>query len=359
VTERNTKANVGVIFGGRNSEHDVSLASAASTVQHLDRARYDVTLIRIAQDGEWAVSKEYAPAGVYSTEDLERLTPTTGVPIAVSVARVLEALTAVDVVMPVLHGPFGEDGTLQGLLELADVPYVGNGVLASAAAMDKDVTKRLLSSAHLPVSASTVLQWPGAVVAQDELDKLGLPLFVKPARAGSSVGVSRVDKWDQLETAIAEARAHDSKVLVEEAVLGREIDVAVLEHPDGSIKTGPALEISVSADRSFFDHKAKYADPGTRFAIPAPLDSETSARLHALALEVFETLGCRGLARVDLFLREDGSLVVNEVNTFPGLTPASQFPRIWQAADLGYAELLDILIATALTSQSARGQLAK
>jgi D-alanine-D-alanine ligase len=347
VTQPSAKATVGVVFGGRSSEHDVSLASAASVVQYLDRATYDVTLVRIAPDGEWSVAKEPAPAGTYSPQDLAHLTPAAGAPVAVSLARALEALVDVDVVMPVLHGPNGEDGTLQGLLELADVRYVGNGVLASAAAIDKDVTKRLLSAAGLPVADSTVLQWPEAAVAQDELDKLGLPLFVKPARAGSSVGVSRVERWDQLPAAIAEARAQSPKVLVEEAVTGREIDIAVLEHPDGRIETGPALEISVSADRAFFDHTAKYADPGTRFAIPAPLDSDTSARLHTMALEVFETLGCRGLARVDLFVREDGSLVVNEVNTFPGLTPSSQFPRIWEAAGLGYAALLGIMVETA------------
>ncbi|WP_326688200.1 MULTISPECIES: D-alanine--D-alanine ligase family protein [unclassified Streptomyces] len=349
MSEYGAKKTVAVMFGGRSSEYDVSVASAASVATHLNRSRYEVIPVRITPDGEWAVGTDRESAGRFEAQDLIKLTPSSGTPVARSVADALNAMGSADVVIPVFHGPYGEDGLLQGLLEMAGIPYVGNGVLASAASMDKDVTKRLLSSTGLPVADSVVLEESRTSLSPEERERLGLPVFVKPARAGSSMGVSRVERWEELPDAIAVARKLDTKVLVEEAVIGREIDVAVLQYPDGQAKAGPALEISVGADRRFFDHSAKYGDPSTRFDIPAQLDERTATRLSELALNVFKTLDCRGLLRADFFLKEDGTLVVNEVNTFPGLTQASQFPQIWQAAGLDYPELLDVLIEAALS----------
>ncbi|WP_326687238.1 MULTISPECIES: D-alanine--D-alanine ligase family protein [unclassified Streptomyces] len=351
MSERGAKKTVVVMFGGRSSEYDVSVDSGAAVTTHLDRSRYEVVPVRITPDGEWVAGKDDASLSHYDAQDLIRLTPSSGAPVRRSIAEALNVMASADVVIPVFHGPYGEDGLLQGLLEMADIPYVGSGVLSCAVGMDKDVTKRLLSSAGLPVAASVVLDEESQTsLSQQERERLGLPVFVKPATAGSSMGVSRVESWDALPEAIAKAQELDTKVLVEEAVPCREIDVALLAYPDGRVEAGPALEISVGAGRGFFDHSAKYADHSARFDIPAQLDEQTAIRVRDLALNVFKTLGCRGLLRADFFLKEDGSLVVNEVNTFPGLTAASQYPQVWKAAGLDYPELLDVLIETAIST---------
>ncbi|MBB5873983.1 D-alanine-D-alanine ligase [Allocatelliglobosispora scoriae] len=316
-----------VIYGGRSGEHDVSLASATSILTHLDRSVYDVTEVLITRGGEWVVGGE--PLGMGSA---------------------LRRLAEQDVVFPALHGPYGEDGTIQSVLELIGVPYVGSGVLASAAGMDKEFTKKLLVAAGLRVAAGVVLRGPQSTVAPADRELLGLPVFVKPARAGSSLGVSRVDDWAALPDALALARRSDGKVLVEAAVRGREVDVAVLEHPDGRVTAGPPLEIRVSGP-DFFDYDAKYAG-GAVFDIPARLDPAVTELLRERAVRAFGALECRGLLRVDFFLPADGSEpVVNEVNTFPGFTAASQFPRMWAEAGLPFPRLLDTLIATALPTR--------
>ncbi|GAB2748148.1 D-alanine--D-alanine ligase family protein [Kitasatospora kifunensis] len=348
------RIRVVVLFGGRSGEHDVSCASAAGIITHLDRARYAVWPVRITTAGEWVPGPEDLPTGLYGPDDLKRLLPGRSTPGWVGLADALPILATADVVVPALHGPYGEDGTLQGLLETLGVPYVGNGVFASAAGMDKDITKRLLASAGLPVAASVLLHGPAGQLPAPEREWLGLPAFVKPARAGSSLGVTRVERWAELDAALAGARTFDSKVLVEEAVLGREVDVAVLEHPDGRLEVGPALEIRVGGGQPFFDYAAKYQDQETRFEIPARLPEPVSERLREMAVEVFEALGCSGLLRIDFLLRDGTDPVVNEVNTFPGFTAASQYPRIWAEAGLPYAELLDVLIATALADGRAK-----
>lgn len=246
-----------------------------------------------------------------------------------------------------MHGRNGQDGIVQAMLELIGVPYVGSGVLAGAAAMDKDVTRRLLASAGLAVTDTTVLTGDATVSTADR-DRLGLPVFVKPARCGSSIGVSRVTEWDQLPDAIAAARGHDVKVLVEPEAAGREIAVAVLEYPDGRLVTGPALEITVSARRPFFDYLAKYADRDTTLQVPATLDPAVEALLHEQALLAYRVLDCRGHARIDFFVDENGRPVLNGVNTAPGLTAASQVPRIWAAEGLAFPDLLSVLVQTAL-----------
>ncbi|RKN13546.1 D-alanine--D-alanine ligase [Micromonospora musae] len=351
-----------VLYGGRSSEHEVSRRSAASILAHLDREAYQVTEVLIGRDGQWQVDRE-----------------------PVTLPAALAVLAAQDVVFPALHGPYGEDGSVQSMLEWLGVRYVGNGVFAGAAGMDKAVTKKLLSAAGLRVAAGVTLG-PGEFLSRADQRRLGLPVFVKPARAGSSIGVSRVDEWWQLPTALLLARGADPKVLVERAVPGREVDVAVLEHPDGRIEAGPPLEITVPPTSAFFDYSAKY-DGGAVFQIPAELDPATTRLVQDRAIRAFHALGCRGLLRVDLFLPDPGPAqgsatgdgadggdqngngpngngggaggdgdgwvgdpaepVVNEVNTFPGFTSASQFPRIWAQAGIAFPDLLDILIAGA------------
>ncbi len=312
-----------VLSGGRSGEHEVSRLSAQSILAHLDPAAYTVADIVIAPDGTWRVDGSACGFG-----------------------HALSVLAAQEVVLPALHGPYGEDGTVQSMLEYVGVPYAGNGVFASAAGMDKEFTKKLLAAEGIGVT-------PGTVVRRGEQvpTELTFPLFVKPARAGSSLGVCRVGEAAELLGALATARLSDDKVLLEPEVRGREIDVAVLQYPDGRVQAGPPLEIHVAGD-GFFDYTAKYSG-GARFDIPAALDPRTTCLLQELAIRAFHALDCRGLLRVDFFLPHDGVPVVNEVNTFPGFTAASQYPRIWAAAGVPFPKLLDILIACALSPVTA------
>jgi D-alanine-D-alanine ligase len=343
---------VAVIFGGQNTEHAVSLKSAASVMQYLDRGRYEVMPVRITIEGEWIVGTDRSVATVDETT-LRLMTPDP--PVALSAAeslfRAIDAIRGVDVVFPVLHGAFGEDGTVQSVLELAGVAYVGSGVLASAASMDKEFTKKILAADGIAVADGVVLRERETVTAT-ERKRLGLPVFVKPSRGGSSIGVSRVDDWARLDAAVEVARLSDAKVLVEAAVPGREVDVGVLQMPDGRIVASPPLEIRVATGHAFFDYQAKYQHGITDFQVPADLPPEETQRLQEEAVRVFRSLGCAGLLRVDFFLAADGSLTVNEVNTMPGLTAMSQFPRMWQAAGTPYPELLDLLVRTALSRRS-------
>jgi D-alanine-D-alanine ligase len=355
------RIRVALIFGGRSGEHDVSCYSAAGMLSHLHAERYEVVPIWITPEGRWVVGSDKPRTGAVDVPLLLSMTPyePDGIPedLRAPLHSILDALTVlrtVDVVLPALHGPFGEDGTLQSLLASAGVPYVGNGVLTSATGMDKEHTKKLLRAAGLEVTDAVVLRQGRDTLTDEERARLGLPVFVKPAHGGSSLGVSRVDDWAELPAAIAIARKSEDKVLVEAAVLGREVDLAVLEHPDGRVLAGPALEISVTAEHEFFDYQAKYSGAGSAFDIPARLAPEIADQLAEQAVRVFETLGCVGLLRVDFFLRNGVSPVVNEVNTLPGLTPHSQFPQIWEAAGVSYAELLDILITTALVRRARR-----
>jgi D-alanine-D-alanine ligase len=344
---------VAVVFGGRSGEHDVSVHSAESVLANLDRDRYDVVQVKITPEGIWKIDAEGdellsghgSEVAVVDAAPADMWQSLTG---AVAVLR------TVDVVLPVLHGAYGEDGTIQSLLEIAGIPYIGNGVIASAVGMDKEFTKKILAADGLPVAKSVVVHASAPTIPMDRVMGLGLPVFVKPARSGSSLGVSKVDSWDKLETAVAEAMAVDSKVLIEEAVIGREVDLGVLEHPDGRLEAGPPLEIRVTSGHVFFDYDAKYSDTATVFDIPAKLAPELTTRLQDYAVRVFESLGCSGLLRIDFFLRDGVEPVINEVNTFPGFTAASQYPQIWRAAGLEFPALLDILIATALSRAAQR-----
>jgi D-alanine-D-alanine ligase len=349
---------VAVVFGGRSTEHAISCVSAGSVLAALDPARYEVVPVGITPKGAWVLTTGDPSALRIDGRTLPQVDagtavvlpgdPTAGGLVVVEPGEGARVLHGVDVVFPVLHGAYGEDGTVQGLLEMAGVPYVGSGVLGSAVAMDKEFTKKLLAAEGLPVGPYAVLR-PGAAVP--DLTGLGLPVFVKPARGGSSIGISRVSDLADLPAAIATAREVDPKVLVEAAVPGREIELAVLEGRDG----GPP-EVSVPAEirltgRDWYDFEAKYLDDVSSLEIPAALPPSVASELRALAARAFTALDCAGLARVDFFVGPDGECTINEVNTMPGFTPISVFPQAWAASGLSYPELVDRLIETA----AARG----
>jgi D-alanine-D-alanine ligase len=354
------RIRVAVVYGGRNSEHSISVVSAGAVIAALDPARYEVIPIGITREGEWVLTSAEPKAFEISGRTL----PTVDADAVGNAAVVLPAdssgsrvvplgdagtITGFDVAFPVLHGRFGEDGTIQGLFELAGVPYVGAGVFASAAAMDKEFAKKLFAASGLAVGAYVVVRGDDKV-SRDDLEHLGLPLFVKPARAGSSVGISKVREWDQLPEALELARAHDNKVLIEAAVVGREIEIGVLESRDAGGRPSASVpaEIRLVGDHDWYDFEAKYLDDACEFDVPAHLDADTTERVQAAAIAAFEAIDCAGLARVDFFLRPDGELIVNEVNTMPGFTPISMFPRVWAATGITYPDLVDRLVQTAL-----------
>jgi len=348
------RIRVAVVFGGRSGEHAVSCLSAGSVLGHLDLELFDVTAIGIKPDGAWV---QVDPALVLETHGSDLPSVSGGAAVVLPGDPTSSSLVSldgvggsldVDVVFPVLHGPFGEDGTIQGLLELAGLPYVGPGVLASAAGMDKEFTKKLLAAEGMPLGEHVVLRRGRQTLAADERELLGLPVFVKPARAGSSLGVSRVDSWADLDAAIALARKSDPKVLVEAAMIGREIECGVLEFPDGRLEASPTAEIRVAAAYDFYDFSAKYLDDVATFDIPAGLPDEVNEQIRTLAVRAFQALDAQGLARVDFFVTDEGRLVVNEVNTMPGFTPISMYPRMWAAAGMSYQDLLTVLIRTAI-----------
>ena len=351
------KINVAVVFGGRSSEHAISCVSAGNVLAAIDRSVYDVTPIGISTNGHWllqlgqerlAITDGHLPA-VDSGEELT----VTSVPGAAFVRADRSPLANVDVVFPVLHGPWGEDGTIQGLLELASIPYVGSGVYASSASMDKVHMKAAFRAAGIEVGPYEVVtdrQWRsdrGAVLQR--LSAMVFPVFVKPARAGSSVGITKVRQADELAAAVEFARSHDPKVIVEQSIEGiREVECAVLVHSDGAPRASVLGEIRVHSDHDFYDFEAKYLDDGADLIVPADVHPDLAARVQAVAIAAFEALDCEGLARVDFFIRDDGMVLVNEVNTMPGFTPISMFPRLWAATGVDYPQLIDMLIRDAL-----------
>ena len=329
---------VAVLAGGRSSEHEISLASARSVVEALDPARYETQLIEIGRDGAWALPPapgQAALPGVGGT-----------LPIPTSVSP--SALGAVDVVFPILHGPFGEDGTVQGLLELAGVPYVGSGVTASALCMDKDLFKAVLRDRGIPVARSVTLR-PGDATE----NPFGYPVFVKPARLGSSVGISTARSPAELDAAVALAFRHDDKVLVEEFQPGVEVEVGVL----GNREPVASVVGEIVAHADWYDFAAKYAAGGMDLIVPARLPGETIERVRQLAVESFVATDCEGMARVDFFVRPDGQVVVNELNTIPGFTATSVYAKLFAESGVPYAELLDRLVELALERHERRKDL--
>lgn len=354
MTER---IRVAVVFGGRSSEHAVSCVSAGSILAHLDPERFDVIPVGITPAGAWVLSDADADALRFADRSLpsvpEKPSDLAFLPGAELVSLASDeagsVLGGVDVVFPVLHGPYGEDGTLQGLLEMVGVPYVGAGVLASAAGMDKEFAKKLLAADGLPVGDFHVLRQRETEVPSDVLHRLGLPLFVKPARGGSSIGITRVTDLTELPAAIAEARKWDPKVIIEAAVIGREVEIGVLERPDGTVAASAIAEIEMAADaeHSFYDFETKYLDDRAQYTVPANLTEDEAALIRDLAVRAFHAFDCQGLSRVDFFQTPDGP-VINEVNTMPGFTSTSMYPRMWAESGVDYAELLTLLIDTAL-----------
>ncbi|MFI8088700.1 D-alanine--D-alanine ligase family protein [Streptomyces sp. NPDC086080] len=363
------KPRVAVVFGGRSSEHGISVVTAGAVLNAIDRTKYDVLPIGITQDGRWALTAD-EPERMAITD---RRTPsvdeiaessegTVVLPVDPADREVVhsepgsvpKALGEVDVVFPVLHGPYGEDGTLQGLLELSGVPYVGSGVLASAVGQDKEYMKRVFTSFGLKVGPYLVIrprEWETDESAARKkiigfAGEHGWPLFVKPARAGSSIGITKVDDLSGLDEAIAEAQRHDPKILVEAALRGREIECGVLEFEDGPRASVPA-EIPPPDAHAYYDFEAKYID-STPGLVPAPLTEEETAEVRRLAVEAFDAASCEGLVRADFFLTEGGEFVINEINTMPGFTPISMYPQMWQATGVSYPELVDRLVQAAL-----------
>lgn len=336
---------VAVLAGGRSSEHDISVASARSVVAALDRDRYETVVVEIDKAGRWELSSGEG-------SDPTGLTPsaTSSVETLPVVARSAPAATLgqVDVVLPILHGPFGEDGTVQGLLELAGVPYVGAGVAASALCMDKDLCKAVLRDRGIPVARNVTLRAGDAVE-----HPFAYPVFVKPARLGSSVGISKVRDESELETAVALARRHDDKVLVEEGVDGVEVECGVLGNRDPIASA--VGEIVAHAD--WYDYAAKYDVGGMDLVVPARISPESDARVRQLAVESFVATECEGMARIDFFVRQDGEVIVNEINTIPGFTATSVYAKLFEEAGISYAELLDRLIELALERHARRSQL--
>ncbi|MDP4014912.1 MAG: D-alanine--D-alanine ligase family protein [Candidatus Nanopelagicales bacterium] len=361
---RTPRARVAVLFGGRSSEHAISCVSAGGILKAIDRTIYDVVPIGITPSGQW----------VRESDNADRLAIIDGVlpSVAPDGHRAILSLDhstrgiwfetpggerqfeAVDVVFPVLHGANGEDGTIQGVFEIAGLPYVGSGVFASAACMDKGHAKPLLASQGIPVGSWYAFHARSWAVAPeqmlDRISQLGMPLFVKPSRAGSSVGVSKAHDQQELVSAIELALRHDPRVIVEAAVEGaREIECGVLVGPDGVARASVCAEIRVREGHEFYDFGAKYLDDSAELIVPARLPGQVEKTVQDLALQAFAVMGCEGLARVDFFVGADGRVVLNELNTMPGFTPISMYPRMWAASGVEYADLIDTLIQEALS----------
>ncbi|MGE5691314.1 MAG: D-alanine--D-alanine ligase family protein [Pseudomonadota bacterium] len=337
------RVRVAVLMGGRSSEHAISLASARSVVAELDPARYEVVTIEIGRDGSWALAAGTEPPTLEAGGG-DRL------PVPLADPPVAQALTDVDVVLPVLHGPFGEDGTVQGLLELAGVPYVGAGVAASALCMDKDLFKAVLRDRGIAVARHRALRLGDPVE-----NPFGYPVFVKPARLGSSVGISKVHDESELGPAVELARRHDEKVLVEEFVAGTEVECGVL----GNQRPAPIASVvgEIVPHAEWYDYDAKYEAEGSDIVVPARIPDEVAARVQEIAVEAFVATECEGMARVDFFATPDGGVVVNEINTIPGFTSTSVYARLFEASGIPYAELLDRLVELALERHERRRSL--
>ena len=357
------KIRVGLLFGGRSVEHEVSLSSATSICPALDAERYDVSLIAIDHEGRWRLGagSDLLPEQAIHGEEVNlpavpgsSLTP-------VDPGAAADSTHSLDVVFPIIHGRGGEDGKLQGLLEMAEVPYVGSGVLSSAVQMDKDVARRLLAASGLPVVPDVVLRTVDPSTPQERrsaaeaaVDALGLPVFVKPANSGSSIGISKASDLSSLLESIDRAARFDTKVVIEKAVDAREIEVAVLGNacPEASVPG------EIVPNQEFYDYEAKYLNESTELLVPAPLPEDLSKRIRSLALEAFQALEGEGIARVDFFLeKETGEIYINELNSLPGFTEGSMFPRLWAASGLPYPKLLDRMIDLAIERHSQRSKL--
>lgn len=355
------KPVVAIVFGGTSGEHSISCLSAASVLNALDHQKYEVIAVGITRNGEWYVQS--SDPATFAGEKLPEVKPS-AVRVVLSTdltirgfvsidgSKLPDAFQNVDVIFPVLHGPGGEDGTIQGAIELAGVACVGSGVFASAASMDKQHMKALFDVHGLPNSRSvtvTHLDWQNKKAESiDAISELGFPLFIKPARAGSSLGVSKVNAKAEIESAVLDAQKHDPKIIAEEAIgQMREIECGVLV-VDGVAKTSVPAEIVVKGNHDFYDFDAKYLDDSADLIVPADLPTDVVAEVQAKAILAFNALGCEGFARCDFFVKTNGTVLINEINTLPGFTSISMFPRMWQATGLSYPEIVDLLITDAI-----------
>jgi D-alanine-D-alanine ligase len=347
------RLRVALIAGGRSSEHEISLASARSVLSALDPERYDVVSVAIGRDGRWAIDSSSHVLGPGPVTEVSRAEagPAETLPVPAEDGT-MAAVGGVDVVLPILHGPFGEDGTVQGLLELIDVAYVGAGVAASAVAMDKDLFKKVLRDSGIPVARHHAIRLGDPVT-----NPFGYPVFVKPARLGSSVGISKVHDESELEPAVALARRHDEKVLVEEFVVGMEVECGVL----GNRVPPPIASLPGRIDtleHEWYDFASKYDEGGMELVVPPELPQATIELVQQRAVDAFTASECEGLARVDFFVREsDGEVIVNELNTMPGFTATSVYAKLFEASGVSYPELLDRLIELALERRERRSSL--
>ncbi len=335
------KLKVGVICGGASSEHSVSCLSAASLLKSIDREQFEVMLIGITQNGKWVRLKD-DPSLISLNGDQLPVVPTNAPEISLS-----EMKAEIDLAFPVVHGTYGEDGTLQSILDQAGIVYVGSGEAASRDGFDKGVSRKIFSEAGIPSTKTKILlmdDWKiqeVKIVSEIKVE-FELPLFVKPSRSGSSQGVAKVKSWDQLEIAITDAFSHDDKVLIEEMISGREVECGVL----GS-KASAVGEIKILGNHEFYDFEAKYLDDATKLIVPAEIPEESANQIREFAIQAFNLIAAKGLARVDFFLKEDGNLVLNEINTMPGFTATSMYPRLWQASGITYQALITELIKDA------------
>ncbi len=350
-SEQQRKVRVALLFGGRSGEHSISAATAAGVMKAIDRDKYDVVPVGISREGQWVLAGDDPSALELKADRLPEVTADSG-----RAVTGLSEVGDVDVVFPLLHGPFGEDGTIQGLLEMADVRYVGCGVLASAVGMDKHYMKLVFAGHGLPVGPYVVIP-PGAwersqsEITKQVSDELRFPVYVKPARAGSSLGVTRVDEISELAAAVEEAAFHDPKVLVEQGLEGREIECAVLGGRGGAAPRAsvPGEIVVDHAEAEFYDFSAKYLSASqARTECPADLPSDVAEKVRDIAVRAFEAIGGEGISRVDVFVTDAGDVTINEINTMPGFTPISMYPKMWEASGISYPQLIDELIQLAL-----------
>ena len=352
---KKSKLTIGIVFGGRSAEHEVSLQSAKNIIEAIDKKKYEVVLIGIDKKGQWYLnetSKFLLHTNNPKLIKLNRAEKEVAlVPTRQGTGRLVglsdHTTGHIDVIFPVLHGPFGEDGTIQGLLKLANIPFVGANVLGSAIGMDKDVMKRLLKNAKIPIAKFLVFNRSSLnkINFKKVKDYLGLPFFIKPANLGSSVGINKVKSEKQFWPAVKDAFKYDSKILIEEYISGREIECSVLGN-DNPIASVPG---EIIPQDEFYSYEAKYIDEnGAILEIPAKLSLSVVRKIQDMAIKAFKTLCCQGMARADLFLRDNKDIIVNEINTIPGFTKISMYPKLWEATGISYTKLIDQLIQLAL-----------
>jgi D-alanine-D-alanine ligase len=357
------KLRVAILFGGKSAEHEISLISARNIVEAMDKSKYQIIAIGLDRQGRWHLDENSRllmgkTATKVEFDDAKNATAVLPGNSATPMVRPGDTsaggLGKIDVVLPILHGPFGEDGTIQGLLKLANLPFVGAGVLGSAVGMDKDVMKRLLRDAKIPIGKFLAFSRADKISFARVRKSLGMPLFVKPANLGSSVGISKVSKPVEFAAAVKDAFRYDNKIIIEEFIAGREIECSVL----GNEKPIASLPGEIVVKRDFYSYDAKYLDDqAARLEIPARLPKAVIKQVRALALRVYKTLGCEGMGRVDFLVQANGRVPVNEINTIPGFTKISMYPKMWEASGISYSKLIDRLIGLAIQRHRAEQRL--